>query len=210
MEQQSDPSAEIPAQDPDQSQVSGEQPTAEAKAQTPARPAQRPAREDSASKSALNDRGQAVDQALQRVAAPHVLNAGGRDEIPWIEVSPERLVDVARLCKEHQDLRMEMLHCLLAVDYQEYIELVYILFSLAMNHKAMIKVNLPFTDDGPNPQVDSVVSLWEAAGWYEREAHDLFGVEFPGNPNMEPLLLYEGFEGFPGRKSFPFHKYKEY
>ena len=46
-----------------------------------------------------------------------------------------------------------------------------------------------------------------AAEWYEREARDLFGVEFDGNPDAAPLLLYEGFEGFPGRKEFPFYEY---
>jgi NADH-quinone oxidoreductase subunit C len=101
---------------------------------------------------------------------------------------------------------MEMLHCLLGVDYQSYIQVVYILYSLALNHKAMLKVNL----DPDKPQVASVTSLWEAASWYERETHDLFGVEFEGSPNMKPLLLYEGFPGFPGRRSFPLHEYKEY
>jgi len=99
-----------------------------------------------------------------------------------------------------------MLHCLLAVDYREHIQVVYILFSLSLGHKSMLKVNV----DESHPQVPSLVGLWEAAGWYEREAHDLFGVEFEGNPNLTPLLLYEGFEGFPGRRSFPFHEYKEY
>ena len=46
--------------------------------------------------------------------------------------------------------------------------------------------------------------------WFEREGHDLFGVVFQGHPNLAPLLLYEGFEGYPGRKSFPFHEYSEY
>ena len=51
--------------------------------------------------------------------------------------------------------------------------------------------------------------LWEAAGWYEREAHDLFGVVFDGNDDLAPLLLYDEFEGHPMRKDFPTTGYVE-
>ena len=45
---------------------------------------------------------------------------------------------------------------------------------------------------------------------YTNTLTDLFGVEFEGNPDLSPLLLYDGFKGFPGRKDFPFHEYEEY
>ena len=70
----------------------------------------------------------------------------------------------------------------------------------------MIKANVPFED----PHLPSVTSVWRAAEWYEREAHDLFGVTFDGHPNLAPLLLYEGFEGYPGRKEYSFHEYQEF
>ena len=175
-------------------------------AQAPARPVRRPPHEEEAPPEVLNERGQVTAGILLRVAAPYVVSSGGRDDLPWVEVRAEHLAEVARNCKEHHDLRMEMLHCLLAVDYSEHIQVVYILFSLALNRKVVIKVNV----EEEQPKVPSVCTLWEAASWYERETHDLFGVEFEGNPNMKPLLLYEGFEGFPGRKSFPFHEYQEY
>ena len=103
-----------------------------------------------------------------------------------------------------------MLHCLLAVDYQDYIEMVYILFSLTLDQKLMLKVDLPMSDPDAKLNMNSVCNVWGAAEWYERETHDLFGIEFDGNPNMKPLLLYDGFEGFPGRKNFPLPVYKEY
>ncbi|WP_347221931.1 NADH-quinone oxidoreductase subunit C [Mycolicibacterium poriferae] len=56
----------------------------------------------------------------------------------------------------------------------------------------------------------SVTSVWRAADWYEREAHDLFGVHFEGHPDLSPLLLYEGFAGYPGRKEYPFNDYQEF
>ena len=69
-----------------------------------------------------------------------------------------------------------------------------------------MKISIPYDD----PRIDSVTGIWRAANWFERESHDLYGVVFEGHPNLEPLLLYEDFEGYPGRKSFPFHEYKEW
>ena len=164
------------------------------------------ARQAGASGEELDQKGTAVLQALQRVAKPYVMGAGGKGDIPWVEVSPEHLVEVAKRCRDHRSLQMQMLHCLLAVDYKESIQVVYILFSIAKRHKAMLKVNLP----ADAPKVPSVAGLWDGAGWHERETHDLYGVEFEGNPDLSPLLLYEGFEGHPGLKSFPFHEYEEF
>ena len=193
MTEQTNPPGETPEQ---------EQPTAERAAPPP----RRPPHEEEAPPEVLDARGEAVAKLLHQVASPHVVASGGRDETPWIEVKPEQLVEVASHCQESPELRMEMLHCMLAVDYVDHLQMVYILASLSKGQKAMLKVRL----DIEHPRVPSLTSLWEAAGWYERETHDLFGVEFEGNPDLSPLLLYEGFEGFPGRKSFPFHEYEEY
>ena len=70
----------------------------------------------------------------------------------------------------------------------------------------MIKTNVPYDD----LHLATVTSIWRGADWYEREAHDLFGVIFDGHPNLKPLILYEGFEGYPGRKEHPFHDYQEF
>ena len=187
--------------------------TPDATSSTPQQPpgpppaaAGRPAPGVPAPSGVLNDRGKAVALALQQAASAYTVQSGGRDDLPWVEVQPEHLVTVAQRCMEDPQLQMEMLHCLLGVDYQSHIQVVYILYSLALNQKAMLKVNL----DPDKPQVATVTSLWEAASWYERETHDLFGVEFEGSPNTKPLILYDGFPGFPGRRSFPLHEYKEY
>jgi NADH-quinone oxidoreductase subunit C len=60
------------------------------------------------------------------------------------------------------------------------------------------------------PVAPTVTAVWPGADWFEREAHDLFGVEFEGHPDLKPLLLWEGFEGYPGRKSYPFNEYTEW
>ena len=99
-----------------------------------------------------------------------------------------------------------MLLCLACVDYQERFELVYFLQSLANESTLVIKTQVPYE----NPLLPSVTEVWPAADWYEREAHDLFGVSFEGHPDLSPLLLYPEFEGFPGRKEFPFYEYREF
>ncbi len=76
----------------------------------------------------------------------------------------------------------------------------YHLLSIAHNHRIRLKV---FCRDDDRPMVDSVVSVWSSAGWYEREAFDLFGIVFVGNPDLRRILTDYGFIGHPFRKDFP-------
>ena len=123
-----------------------------------------------------------------------------------LTVKPEDVPSVCGLAKETLELDFDYLRCLSVVDYVEKLEVDYHLFSYAKGHKMVVKTSVPPDD----PRVPSVVSVWRAADWFEREGHDLFGVVFEGHPDLAPLLLYEGFEGYPGRKSFPFHDYDEW
>jgi NADH-quinone oxidoreductase subunit C len=79
------------------------------------------------------------------------------------------------------------------------LELVYHLFSLSRNVRLRLKASVPAAD----PAVASLVGLWKNADWLEREAYDMFGVRFDGHPYLKRLLTYEGFEGHPLRKSYP-------
>lgn len=76
---------------------------------------------------------------------------------------------------------------------------VYHLLSVTLNHRIRIKVLL----DTIHPAVPSVVSIWPAANWFEREAFDLFGIHFTGHPDLRRLLTDYGFMGHPFRKDFP-------
>ena len=89
---------------------------------------------------------------------------------------------------------------------QESFELVYILHSLDPEWTLAVKTSVPYDA----PQLPSVTSVWRAAEWYEREAHDLFGVTFDGHPNLAPLLLYDGFEDIQAAKSSPFTTTKSF
>ena len=78
-------------------------------------------------------------------------------------------------------------------------ELVYHLYSLSRNVRLRIKASVP----AAAPAVASLVGLWKNAEWLEREAFDMFGVRFEGHPYLRRILTYEGFEGHPLRKSYP-------
>jgi NADH-quinone oxidoreductase subunit C len=91
---------------------------------------------------------------------------------------------------------------LTCVDYaagEGRFELVYHLYSLARNVRLRIKASV----DAADPSAASLVGLWKNADWLEREVFDMFGIRFEGHPYLRRLLTYEGFEGHPLRKSYP-------
>src|SRR5690606_34025726 len=56
--------------------------------------------------------------------------------------------------------------------------------------------------DRENAEIPSLINVWPGADFQEREAYDLYGIQFPGHPNMRPILLWEGFGGHPMRKDW--------
>ena len=132
--------------------------------------------------------------------------AGALDDIPQISLAKQHTRQACQLIKEDPRIAAKMLLCMSCVDYTEYFQMVYVLQSLEPERTVVLRTDVPYSD----ASVPSVTSVWRAADWYEREAHDLFGVDFDGHPNLAPLLLYEGFEGYPGRREFPFNEYQEF
>jgi len=81
----------------------------------------------------------------------------------------------------------------------ERFAVVYQLLSVSRNERVRVRAML----SGEPPRVDSVVNIWSAADWYEREAFDLYGILFEGHPDLRRLLTDYGFVGHPFRKDFP-------
>jgi len=77
---------------------------------------------------------------------------------------------------------------------------VYHLLSLSHNWRVRLRV---FAADDEFPVVDSVIGVWPAANWFEREAFDLYGIVFSGHPDLRRILTDYGFVGHPFRKDFP-------
>ena len=78
-------------------------------------------------------------------------------------------------------------------------DVVYHFYSTSRLIRVRLKVRLPQAE----PVVDTLVSLYGSAHFMERECHDMYGIVFRGNPDLRPILLYEGFEGHPLRKDYP-------
>jgi NADH-quinone oxidoreductase subunit C len=89
-------------------------------------------------------------------------------------------------------------------DREERLEVVYNLLSLKHNQRIRVKVSTD--EDTPVP---SVAGIWKAAGWFEREAWDLYGIFFADHPDLRRILTDYGFEGHPLRKDFPLTGYVE-
>ena len=156
--------------------------------------------------SVLTETGLRTLEAAEELFSDFSPERGLLFDIPQITVEAAGIDQVCRLAKTDSSLDLKMLHCLSCVDYEEHFQLVYFLHSLEREQTLVIKTSVPYE----NPVLPSVSGVWAAAEWYEREASDLFGVTFEGNPDPSPLLLYEGFGGHPGRKSYPFYEYREF
>ncbi len=126
-----------------------------------------------------------------------------------LEVGAEHYLEVARLLRDHPDLRFEQLIDLTGVDYSAWGEgawqglrfaAVCHLTSVSKNWRLRLRV---FASDDGFPVLPSVVGIWNSANWYEREAFDLYGILFEGHPDLRRILTDYGFVGHPFRKDFP-------
>ncbi len=156
--------------------------------------------------AALNEKGQALTTLLEETLQEFQPEMGATLDEVVVTIRPHQVVEVGRTLRDDPSTACDLLLCLSVVDYENHFEVVYHLYSLEKNHRFVVKTTVPY--EAPN--VPSLISVWPGADWYEREGHDLFGVVFDGHPNLAPLLLYEGFEGYPGLKSFPFNDYQEW
>lgn len=137
---------------------------------------------------------------------------------PWIETSPDGLLEVCQYLKDDSDLSFDMLNCITVVDFCEpdpkkaakakfepHLEVVYHLSSIVKKHTLVVKVPLErWKDDvvGQLPEIPSVSQIWRTADWHERETYDLSGVEFTGHPDFRRILCPEDWVGYPLRKDY--------
>ncbi len=116
-----------------------------------------------------------------------------------VVVKSDSLLTVASFLKATPSLDFNYLTSITAVDYYDYLEVVYHLTSLEHNHSLVVKTRCYGRE---NPIVPSVVSLWRGADFQEREIYDLMGISFDGHPNLKRIFLWEGFPGHPLRKDY--------
>ena len=124
-----------------------------------------------------------------------------------IEVAPAELVAACTRLRDDPALAFTLLVDLIGVDYQGYAgwegpryAVVYNLLSITHNWRVRVRA---FADSEDFPALESVIPVWPAANWYEREAFDLYGIVFSGHPDLRRILTDYGFVGHPFRKDFP-------
>ncbi len=130
-----------------------------------------------------------------------------------IEVAPEDLVAACTRLRDDPALAFTLLLDLIGIDYQGYAgwegpryAVVYNLLSIVHNWRVRVRA---FAASEDFPALESVIPVWPAANWYEREAFDLYGIVFSGHPDLRRILTDYGFVGHPFRKDFPISGYVE-
>lgn len=126
-----------------------------------------------------------------------------------ILVRRRHLVDILRFLRDDKRLMFKSLMDVTAVDLlgkdeQARFRVVYHLLSMHKNMRIRVKVKT-----GEDESVVSVVDVFSAANWFEREVYDMFGIAFEGHPDLRRILNDYTFEGFPLRKDFPLNGYTE-
>lgn len=109
--------------------------------------------------------------------------------------------------KKHTNTQFKTLLDIVVVDYplrRERFEVIYVFLSISRNTRLLVKSQLSVLSS-----IVSITKHYSAAGWFEREAWDLFGVFFTNNFDLRRILTDYGFEGHPFRKDFPLSGYVE-
>lgn len=149
-----------------------------------------------------------------------------------IEVHPEKLITIMTALRDEAPFQFNQLMDVCGVDYRDYgisewrteettatgfsraadrhqskeitwdkprFASTYHLLSLPLNHRLRVRVFI----DETGLKVPSVCDIWPAANWFEREAFDMFGIEYVDHPDLRRILTDYGFKGHPFRKDFP-------
>ena len=133
----------------------------------------------------------ALAESLKTTIADKVVDLVNADGELTLVVDAAHLSSVAGALRDHPELKFEQLMDLCGLDYRDYgngrheglrYAVVYHLLSVSSNHRLRLKV---FAIDDEFPVMDSVVGIWPCANWFEREAFDLFGIMFPGHPDLQ-------------------------
>ncbi|MBM3407731.1 MAG: NADH-quinone oxidoreductase subunit C [Betaproteobacteria bacterium] len=147
--------------------------------------------------------------SLQQHLGDHIVSLSERLGEVTLVVSSAVWADVSTTLRDHPDLRFETLIDLCGLDYSAYRDGLHegprfavVTHLLSLTHNWRLRVRTVCPDDDL-PLVGSLIDVWPAVGWFEREAFDLYGIVFEGHPDLRRILTDYGFVGHPFRKDFP-------
>jgi NADH-quinone oxidoreductase subunit C len=124
-----------------------------------------------------------------------------------LAVEPTRILEVLSHLKDDPECDFKILVDICGTDWpvrEKRFDVVYHLLSLSKNMRVRVKAMV-----SEGEAIKSCVALYPAAGWFEREAFDMYGIAFEGNPDLRRILTDYGFSGYPLRKDFPLTGYVE-
>jgi len=150
----------------------------------------------------------ALDALTTKIAAalPDATVTSAYGEVNAV-VPANGIVSRLMMLRDNADLRFTTLIDITGVDYPDRgkrFDVVYHLLSMTKNARLRVK-----TEIGEGEAIESVVSVYPAANWFEREAFDMYGILFANHPDLRRILTDYGFSGHPLRKDFPLTGYVE-
>ena len=118
-----------------------------------------------------------------------------------ITINPEVLISTLEFLKDNDICQFRQLTDIAGVDFPERLNRFDIVYHfLSFKHNVRIRVK---TEISENSAIQSITQLFPAANWFEREAFDMYGIQFTDHPDLRRILTDYGFEGYPLRKDFP-------
>lgn len=155
-----------------------------------------------------------MSEALQELAAQieakrsdSVLSTEVANGELTIHIAPASLVSFTDYLKSDRACQFSTLVDITAIDHpsrETRFDLVYHYLSMYRNHRVRVKMAVREDDIVP-----SIIDVFPAANWFEREIFDMFGILFSGHPDLRRILTDYGFRGHPLRKDFPTTGYVE-
>ena len=118
-----------------------------------------------------------------------------------ISILAEQILDVVDFIKNDEACEFRQITDIAGVDFpdrQKRFEVIYHFLSFKHNSRLRIKIII-----GEDESIPSITSIFPAANWFEREAFDMYGIQFKDHPDLRRILTDYGFEGYPLRKDFP-------
>lgn len=118
---------------------------------------------------------------------------------PTINIESTEWRRLAEQLKNDPELAFDYLFCITGVDWKTHLTMVYHLSSTIHRHTIVVKAKIA---DRNNAAIESVYNIWATAELNEREAYDLFGINFTNHPDLRRLFLTDDWVGYPLRKDY--------
>ena len=116
-----------------------------------------------------------------------------------VNITPADFLSAVDILRNKIELSFDYLFCLTCIDWKTHLTMVYHLESTTYRHQVVVKVQL----DRNKPEIETVSHIWRTADFNEREAYEMFGINFLNHPDLRLLILPDGWEGKnPMRKDF--------